>query len=50
MKFQIFINQIIYTIILNEKEWMQEIDIIDLNTFGMNFWLFQTYIIQMWNW
>jgi len=26
-----FINKNIYTIILNEKEWMQEIDIIDLN-------------------
>jgi hypothetical protein len=28
--FKIFINQYIYTIILNEKEWMQKIDIIDL--------------------
>jgi len=48
-QFQIFINQNIYIIILNQKEWMQKIDIIDLNfnklkidvtyiyIFGMNF-------------
>jgi hypothetical protein len=36
IKFHFFIDQKKYTIILNEKEWMQKIDFIDLNIINWN--------------